>query len=127
MVSAAVLLAIPLLPALGALINGLRAFSKPLTPKNRMVTNVVALGSTGISALLAAWTVIAYVSHGTEDAFQHTYYTWIPAGLGKVGKTLADFAVDFAFRIDPLSCTMLLIVTWIGFLIHLYATGYMAH
>jgi len=115
------------LPALGALINGLCAFSRPLTPKNRAVTNLVALGSTGISALLAAWTVFTYVGGGTEHAFQHTYYTWMPLGWGRVGATIADFAVDFALRIDPLSCTMLLIVTWIGFLIHLYATGYMSH
>ena len=63
-----------------------------------------------------------------SSAFQHAYYTWIPAGLGHVGANgIANFAVDFAFRIDTLSCTMLLIVTWIGFLIHVYATGYMAH
>ncbi len=125
--NATVLLLIPLLPAIGALINGTRSFAKPLTPKNRKVTNFFALASTGLSALLAAFVVYQYVSHGTEEAFQHTYYTWMPAGLGQVGKALADFAVDFALRIDPLSCTMLLIVTWIGFLIHVYATGYMSH
>src|SRR5436190_11119417 len=127
MVSPAILLLIPLLPALGALINGTRAFARPLTPKNRAITNLVALGSTGLSALLAAWTVFKYVGGGTEEAFQHAYYTWMPAGFGQVGKTLADFAIDFALRIDPLSCTMLLIVTWVGFLIHVYATGYMSH
>jgi NADH-quinone oxidoreductase subunit L len=123
-----ILLLIPLLPALGALINGLRAAANPHAPKNRTVTNIVALGSTGLSALLAAWTVIGYVSGGMSSAFQHAWYTWIPAGLGHVGAgNIASFAVDFAFRIDTLSCTMLLIVTWIGFLIHVYATGYMAH
>jgi NADH-quinone oxidoreductase subunit L len=123
-----VLIWIPLLPALGALINGLRAAASPHAPKNRAVTNVIALGSTGLSAILAAWTVIAYVSGGTAKPFLSTYYTWIPAGLGHAaGNTIASFAVDFAFRIDTLSCTMLLIVTWIGFLIHIYATGYMAH
>ena len=128
MVNATVLLLIPLLPALGALINGLRAAASPHTPKNRAVTNVIALGSTGLSAILAAWTVIAYVGSGTSAAFQHAYYTWIPAGLGHAaGNTIASFAVDFAFRIDTLSCTMLLIITWVGFLIHVYATGYMAH
>jgi NADH-quinone oxidoreductase subunit L len=126
-VSPAILLAIPLLPALGALINGSRAFANPLTPKNRTITNIVALGSTGLSALLAIWTVIRYVGGGTEQAFQHAYYTWIPAGLGQTAKSLANFAIDFALRIDPLSATMLLIVTCIGFLIHVYATGYMAH
>src|SRR5215212_5137906 len=126
--SPTVLLLIPLLPALGALVNGLRAFARPLAPKNKAVTNAVALGSTGLSALLAAWTVISYVSHGTATAFQHSYYTWIPSGIGQVaGNLVASFNVDFAFRIDPLSCAMLLIVTWIGFFIHVYATGYMAH
>ncbi|HEX3071499.1 MAG TPA: hypothetical protein VHX14_23235, partial [Thermoanaerobaculia bacterium] len=120
--NATLLLLIPLLPALGALINGLRAAASPHAPKNRAVTNVIALGSTGLSALLAAWTVIAYVSGNTSAAFQHAYYTWIPAGLGHAaGNTIASFAVDFAFRIDTLSCTMLLIVTWVGFLIHVYA------
>src|SRR5437870_4017662 len=85
-----VLMAIPLLPALGALLNGVRAFAKPLTPKNRAITNLIALGSPGLSALLAAWTVITYVGGGTERAFERSYYTWIPAGVGHVGKSLAD-------------------------------------
>ena len=128
MVNPWILLAIPLLPALGAAVNGYRAFAHPLTPKNRAVTNFFSLGTTGLSALLAAWTVFSYVSHGTAQAFQHAYYSWIPAGIGHVtGGFLSDFAIDFAFRLDPLSCTMLLIVTWIGFLIHVYATGYMSH
>src|ERR1043165_2137552 len=118
MVSPAILLAIPLLPALGALINGVRAFAKPLEPKNRAVTNLFTLGSAGLSALMAAYTVWSYVSSGTERAFQHVYYTWIPAGIGHVtGGFLADFSIDFAFPIHTLSCTMLLIVTWVGFLI----------
>ncbi len=128
MVNPTILLLIPLLPALGALINGLRAAAAPHTPKNRTITNAIALGSTGISALLAAWTVIVYAGSGTAAAFQYAYYTWIPTGLGHVGAHgIASFAVDFAFRIDTLSCTMLMIVTWIGFLIHVYASGYMAH
>ena len=129
MINATLLLLIPLLPAAGALVNGLRAALDPVGTKNKSVTNAVALGSTGLSALLAAFAVvIPYVRGGTEQAWQHAYYTWIPAGMGQVtGGFLANFAIDFAFRIDPLSCTMLMIVTWIGFLIHVYATGYMAH
>jgi len=124
---ASALLLIVLLPALGALINGSRAYANPHTPKNRTITNFFALATTGLSALIASWVVFTYTSHGTHEAFTHTYYTWIPSGLGHAGKAIADFGVDFAFRIDPLSCTMLLIVTWIGFLIHIYATGYMSH
>jgi len=120
---ASVLLLIPLLPAIGALCNGVRAFAKPLQPKNRAITNFFALASTGLSALLAAWMLIAY-----HQPWEHSYFTWIPAGIGHViGGSLSNFTIDFALRIDPLSLTMLMIVTWIGFLIHVYATGYMAH
>src|SRR4051812_6611743 len=117
------LLLVVLLPALGALINGARAFASPHAPKNRTVTNAVALGSTLLSAIVATWIVLGSVGH----AWQHVYYTWIPAGMGHTGSFLANFAIDFAFRIDPLSSTMLMIVTWVGFLIHVYATGYMSH
>ncbi len=123
------LLLVVLLPAAGALINGIRAFAKPLTPKNKGITNTVAIGATLLSAFIATFMVVMpYISHGTGHAFEHTYYKWIPSGLGQVtGGLIASFDVDFAFRVDPLSCTMLMVVTWVGFLIHFYAIGYMAH
>ena len=126
---ASAILLVILLPALGAAINGFRAFSNPHQPKNRKITNLVALGATLISALVATFGVVMpYVSHGTEAPYEHSYYTWIPSGVGHVtGGFMSDFAVDFATRIDPLSATMLMIVTWVGFLIHVYATGYMSH
>ncbi|MDQ3280939.1 MAG: NADH-quinone oxidoreductase subunit L [Acidobacteriota bacterium] len=123
---ASALLLVILLPALGALINGTRAFANPHAPKNRTITNAVALGATLLSAITATvGVVLPYVGHG--EALQFNYYTWIPSGIGTVGHSIANFAIDFAFRVDPLSCTMLMIVTWIGFLIHVYATGYMSH
>jgi len=118
----AVLLVV-LLPAIGALINAVRALANPHTPKNKTLTNAFALGSTGISALIATWVVW----QNARTPWQHTYFHWIPAGMGHVGEFIADFSIDFALRIDPLSSTMLMIVTWIGFLIHVYATGYMSH
>jgi NADH-quinone oxidoreductase subunit L len=128
MVNPWLLLLVPLLPAFGAAINGFRAFWWPKTPKNRAITNAIAIGSTALSALLAAYSVLSYVRGGTEHAFQHVYYSWIPAGIGQVtGGFISNFGIDFAFRLDPLSCTMLLIVTWVGCLIHIYATGYMSH
>ena len=126
---ASALLLVVLLPLAGAAINGVRAFAKPNDPKNRRVTNVVALGATLLSALIATFgVVLPYVGHGTETPYEHSYYTWIPSGMGEVtGGFLSTFDVDFAFRVDPLSCTMLMVVTWVGFLIHVYATGYMSH
>jgi len=120
---ASLLLAVVLLPALGALINGSRAFLNPHGPKNKSITNLVALSTTALSALIAAYIVFSSVGH----PWQHTYFEWIPSGMGAVGEKIASFSIDFALRIDHLSSTMLLIVTWIGFLIHVYATGYMSH
>src|SRR5687767_11138012 len=120
---AELLLAVVLLPALGALINGTRAFVNPHGPKNKSITNAVALGATLLSALIATWVVLQSAGH----PWQHSYYEWIPTGIGHAGNFVSNFSIDFAFRIDPLSSTMLMIVTWIGFLIHVYATGYMAH
>ena len=118
------LLAVVLLPALGALINGTRALANPHAPKNKTVTNLVALSTTALSAIIAAYIVFSSAGH----PWQHTYFEWIPAGMGAVeGGFIANFSIDFAMRIDHLSSTMLLIVTWIGFLIHVYATGYMSH
>jgi NADH-quinone oxidoreductase subunit L len=123
------LLLVILLPVAGALINGIRAFAWPKTPKNKVVTNAVAIGATLFSALVATFGVVMpYFNHGTQQPFEHSYYTWIPSGMGHVtGGFISSFDVDFAMRVDPLSCTMLMVVTWVGFLIHFYATGYMAH
>ena len=117
MVSPTILLLIPLLPALGALVNGIRAAANPHTHKSRAITNAIALGSTGLSALLAAWTVITYVGGGMSSAFQHAYYTWIPAGT---------FQVPLSLAVDNLTAALLIVVTTVGMLVHVYSIGYMA-
>src|SRR5687768_8535212 len=124
-----VLWLVPLLPAAGALLNALRAIASPIQTKNETVTNIIALGSTLLSALVATFlVVIPYVRHGIHHPQEVVYYNWIPAGTGQVvSNLLASFDVELGFQIDTLSCTMLMVVTWIGFLIHVYATGYMAH
>jgi NADH-quinone oxidoreductase subunit L len=55
-------------------------------------------------------------------------FTWI-AGLPfhMANGQLASFQMDWGFLLDPLSSVMILVVTGIGFLIHVYSTGYMAH
>src|SRR6185436_8516623 len=95
------LLAVVLLPALGALINGLRAANKPLEHKSRKTTDVIALAATALSAIVATFfVVLPYVNgHGTGTPAEFTYYTWIPSGIGQVGSQIADFAVNFAFRV----------------------------
>ena len=63
-----------------------------------------------------------------ERTKQVIQFTWI-AGLPfhMANGQLATFTVDWGFLLDPLSSVMILVVTGIGFLIHVYATGYMDH
>jgi NADH-quinone oxidoreductase subunit L len=103
---------IPLLPLTGAAINGLfgRRFS------NKLV-NAVALFFTAASF---AWALVCVMQFWTAGAnpITETHGAWLHLG---------DFVVEYGFLLDRLSMVMLLVVTGVGFLIHVYATGYMAH
>src|SRR5450631_1166956 len=108
---------IPLLPLAGFAVNGLlgKRMSKP-------AINAVAAGSVLLSFLwvLKTLSALGVFGGGTplEQAYTEHYYTWIQSGMLNIG-------VDFA--IDRLTAVMLMIVTGVGFLIHVYAIGYMAH
>jgi NADH-quinone oxidoreductase subunit L len=105
---------IPLLPLIGATINGLlgRRF------KNAMVS-AVALLFTAASFGWAAWAVwTVWPGRGTPLPHIETLATWITAGT---------FSAPFGFQLDQLSMIMVLVVTGVGFLIHIYSVGYMGH
>ena len=102
---------IPALPLAGFLVNGIagRRLSKP-------VINAVAIGSVLLSFL---WVVKTLFALGPlETAYRESYFTWIESGIVNVG---------FDFAVDRLTAVMLLVVTGIGLLIHIYSVGYMAH
>jgi NADH-quinone oxidoreductase subunit L len=106
---------IPLLPLLGSAINGLLGGKWPNT-----IVNSVALGATGLSFLCALEAVREFLTLSPDQlpfAPQH-YFDWIVAG---------SFRAGFDLEIDQLTVVMLMVVTGVGFLIHIYATGYMAH
>jgi NADH-quinone oxidoreductase subunit L len=107
---------IPLLPLLGAAINGLfgAKFSKT-------VVNTVALSSTGLSFLAALGAVIEFVGPQGGQLFHKAFFDWITTG------TAGNFRIGFDLQMDQLTCVMVLVVTGVGFLIHIYSTGYMAH
>jgi len=102
---------IPLLPLLGSAINGLLGSKWP----NKTVT-WVAIGSTGLSFLFALEAVREFFESG-QVFFRKEFFTWIAAG---------NFRADFDLQMDQLTVVMLLVVTGVGWLIHIYATGYMA-
>jgi NADH-quinone oxidoreductase subunit L len=105
---------IPLLPLIGAAINGL--FGRRF--KNAMV-GAIALLFTAASFAWAVWVVWSvWPGSGVELPHIETLGTWI---------TAAAFSAPFGFYLDQLSMIMVLVVTGVGFLIHIYSVGYMAH
>jgi NADH-quinone oxidoreductase subunit L len=64
----------------------------------------------------------------TERIHQVIQFTWITGmPFHMANGHIASFQADWGFLLDPLSSVMILVVTGIGFLIHVYSTGYMAH
>ena len=102
---------IPALPFIGFLINGI--FGRKL-PK--VAINAIAVLSVVLSFGLVVGVGLSS-DWGTNPVHQH-YFTWIKSGA---------FEVGWDFAVDKLTMIMLMIVTGIGSLIHIYATGYMAH
>jgi NADH-quinone oxidoreductase subunit L len=106
---------IPALPLFGAAFNGLlggplqRRFGKrPVT----WIACAVVFASFVLS-VQAFW----LLSSAEPRVLETKLWTWFQVG---------SLQADFAFRVDPLTAVMILVVTGVGFLIHVYSTGYMA-
>src|SRR5690349_2841451 len=98
---------IPLLPFIGFLINGL---GRKYLSKG--ATGVIACGT-----VLAGFIISLMIFFGKDySAVPYVYFNFIKAGT---------LSIPFAFQVDQLSTLFLLIITGVGFLIHLYSTAYM--
>jgi NADH-quinone oxidoreductase subunit L len=132
---------IPLLPLLGFLFNftvGVRLLSR--SPENHgehahgpapsPIVGLVACGTVLASFLVAVGAAVA-AHRASDHTLVQTLWTWIPGGAtetavhGVVGAT--PFQVEWAYLLDPLSSVMVLVVTFVGLLIHVYSIGYMGH
>ena len=115
---------IPLLPGIGAAINGLlgiRSFSRKTAGVVACTMMTAALGL----SLFAFWQLLGLAPEAR--AFDVTVAQWIPAiPLEMHGGAIGALQVPWGFRLDPLSGMMILVVTGIGTLIHIYSTAYMA-
>jgi NADH-quinone oxidoreductase subunit L len=100
---------IPILPLIGAAINGL--FGKRFS---RQAVAAVALSFCGAAFAMALWIAAQFSSVALPHVEVLT--SWLNPGA---------FSVDYSFALDQLSLIMLLIVTGVGFLIHVYSVGYM--
>ena len=136
---------IPALPLAGAAVNGVLAYRQAPTaappvatrgipagaaappvatrgiPAGKAAVTAVALGAPLASLLVAAACIWQYLASGLYPrAVEQVSYAWTTG-------TLDGLRINVAFLLDPLAAVMLFIVTFVGFLIHVYSVGYMGH
>ncbi len=115
---------IPILPGIGAALNGLvgiRAFSK-------QTSGLVACATMGGAFLLSVYAFFQLLGLPEADRFyQQEIADWIPPIPLDTVNGSGIFKAPWSFTLDPLSGMMLLVVTGIGLLIHIYSTAYMDH
>ena len=106
------LLLIPLLPLVGFLLNA--SFGRRLS---KSASGAIACGSIAASFVLSVVSVsnLLVLEAESRSIFQHAY-SWISSG---------DFEAGLSLRLDPLSAVMILVISGIGSLIHIYSTAYM--
>ena len=111
---------IALLPILGFAFTAL--FGRRLQAKGgRTAAEIVPVGIVIVVWVIAMMVVVPALTHAEpfgEHGLDVKFWTWIPAG---------DFSVDLGFHVDALTAALLIVVTTIGMLVHIYSIGYMAH
>ncbi|MBN9168197.1 MAG: NADH-quinone oxidoreductase subunit L [Myxococcales bacterium 68-20] len=116
-----------LMPLLGAFVNGVfgRRLGKP-------AVRMMALSAVGVSFAAAIATFVALngavdAAHAANGEPAHTKLAWLAWEWMRVsGPNGSKIAIDLKFSVDALSGVMMLVVTGVGFLIHVYSTEYMA-
>ncbi len=111
------LTAIWLLPLLGFLINSILVLMKP-KEQSAQVSGGIASGALFLSFVLSV--LVFFQLHAMDEhsrVIQETLFQWI---------SLKQLHIPFVLRADPLTSLMMLIITGIGFLIHVYSMGYMS-
>jgi NADH-quinone oxidoreductase subunit L len=101
-------LAIVLAPLFGAIIAG-------LFPVSRRVAHSVTIGAVGLSFFLSIYVFYQVVLLG-EAGFNQTLYTWLEVG---------GIKFEIGFMVDSLTAMMMLVVTFVSWMVHIYTIGYM--
>ena len=101
---------LPTLPLLGFLSLAITGGSLP-----KRAVAAIGAGSIGAAFLVAALIAVEFLNAG-EEVFVYQAWVWMSVG---------SFSPGFTFYLDGLSLVMMLIITGVGFLIHLYSTGFM--
>ncbi|MGH9863223.1 MAG: NADH-quinone oxidoreductase subunit L, partial [Candidatus Acidiferrales bacterium] len=114
---------IPLLPAASALLMLL--VGRRLS---RAAVSWLCCGTVGASFLLSLDIFAKLLALPAEERFREVVlFTWIPSLPLQTAAGPGVFEVAWGYLIDPLSTVMILVVSGVGFLIHVYSVGYMAH
>ncbi len=113
---------IPLLPFLGFLTNGLIALSRKsefdVKSPTKSLVSWIGCSSVGLAFLISIGILFKLLAlPAGERVIEKVAFPWIISG---------SFHVDIGFLLDPLSAVMILVVSGVGFFIHVYSTGYMA-
>jgi NADH-quinone oxidoreductase subunit L len=94
----------------------------------KSAVSFLCVGSVLVSFVFAAGAVWQLTQMGGERIHQVVLYDWVPAGAYHTSSgQLGNFVAELGFLLDPLSAVMILVVTGVGFLIHVYSIGYMGH
>ncbi|MGQ0813977.1 MAG: NADH-quinone oxidoreductase subunit L [Gemmatimonadota bacterium] len=105
--------AIVLLPLLGFVVNGVAAFA---APERKIMPTIVGPGVIAVALVIAVINFLGMNGAHLEEPITEFYWSWMPVG---------NLQVAASFQLDQLSMLMTLIVTGVGFLIHVYSIGYM--
>lgn len=105
------IVAIPLTSALVLAVLGSRC--------SRSVVTALGVGAIGLSAVITMWVATGFVGAApVGQAYSEVFWTWID---------VAGFRPTIGFYVDALSLVMILVVTFVGFWIHLYSAEFMRH
>jgi NADH-quinone oxidoreductase subunit L len=105
--------AIAILPLLGFIINGIVGYR---APGRKIITTIVGPGVVGLAFVIALVNFFGMLGAELHEPIIQHYWQWMPVG---------SLQVAAAFQLDQLSMLMTLIITGVGFLIHIYSVGYM--
>ena len=111
---------IPLLPLLVATFHGISigVLRRPMEPRMAAVFSCAAVLISFVLSCYAFRDLLALPPD--SRVLIDDVYTWIGAGVGA-----SALSAEVSFRVDPLSAVMILIVTFVGLMIHIYSIGYM--
>lgn len=115
---------IPLFPLVGAALMLLIGKRLP-----NIGVNVICVGSVFCSMCMAFGAIVQLIARPVEQrVVSFNLFDWVPLGIMHTNAgRIIDFHVPWGVMMDQLTCVMLFVVTGVGFLIHIYSTGYMGH